>query len=205
VSSDRTKHERYEALAGEAEGCTACPLYERATQTVFGDGSVDARLVLIGEQPGDKEDLAGEPFVGPAGRMLDDALAAAAIVRDDVYVTNAVKHFKWQEKGKRRIHQRPNRTEIVACRRWLDAELELVQPDVLITLGATAGQALLGSSFRIKDAEGAVLSFEERPLVATVHPSAVLRARQRDDREALFGRLVGDLRRAAACPPPLRG
>lgn len=198
MSSDGDRQARYEALVAEAAGCTACPLYQRATQTVFGDGSVDARLVLIGEQPGDKEDLAGEPFVGPAGRVLDDALDAAAVVRDDVYVTNAVKHFKWQEKGKRRIHQRPNRTEVVACRRWLDAELELVQPDALVTLGATAGQALLGSAFRIKDAEGAVLSFDERPLVATVHPSAVLRARERNEREALFGRLVDDLRRAAA-------
>jgi len=188
---------RHAALAAEAAGCTACPLYERATQTVFGEGAVDARLVLIGEQPGDKEDLAGEPFVGPAGRVLDDALGEAGIVRDEVYVTNAVKHFKWQEKGKRRIHQRPNRTEVVACRRWLDAELELVAPDVLVTLGATAGQALFGSAFRIKDAEGAVLDLDGRPLVATLHPSAVLRARERAERDAMFGRLVADLRRAA--------
>jgi DNA polymerase len=195
-----SRQARYDELAARAARCTSCPLYERATQTVFGDGSVDARLVLVGEQPGDKEDLAGEPFVGPAGRVLDEALDAAGVARDEVYVTNAVKHFKWQEKGKRRIHQKPNRSEVVACRQWLDAELELVEPDVLVTLGATAGQALLGSAFRIKDAEGAVLSFADRPLVATLHPSAVLRARERAERDAMFERLAGDLRRAAALP-----
>ncbi|MFP5321113.1 MAG: UdgX family uracil-DNA binding protein [Acidimicrobiia bacterium] len=195
-----SRQDRYDELAAAAAGCTDCPLYQRATQTVFGDGAVDARLVLVGEQPGDKEDLAGEPFVGPAGRLLDDALEAAEISRDAVYVTNAVKHFKWQEKGKRRIHQKPNRAEVVACRQWLDAELDLVQPDVLVTLGATAGQALLGSSFRIKDAEGAVLDFADRPLVATLHPSAVLRARDRESRQAMFDRLAGDLRRAADLP-----
>jgi len=198
VPTDASRQARYDALVAEAAGCTACPLYQRATQTVFGDGSLDARLVLVGEQPGDKEDLAGEPFVGPAGRVLDDALEEAGVARDDVYVTNAVKHFKWQEKGKRRIHQRPTRTEVVACRRWLDAELDLLEPDVLVTLGATAGQALLGSSFRVGEAAGALLDLDGRPLVATLHPSAVLRARERDEREAMFGRLVGDLRRAAA-------
>jgi uracil-DNA glycosylase len=192
-----SRQSRYDELVREAAGCTACPLYERATQTVFGEGSVDARLVLVGEQPGDKEDLEGTPFVGPAGRVLDDALEAAGIGRGDVYVTNAVKHFKWEAKGARRLHKRPNRTEVVACRRWLDDELDLVEPEVLVTLGATAGQALLGSSFRIKDAEGAVLEFEDRPLVATLHPSAVLRARDRADREAGFERLTADLRRAA--------
>lgn len=199
-----SRQDRYDELAAAAAGCTDCPLYERATQTVFGDGSVDARMVLVGEQPGDKEDLAGEPFIGPAGRLLDEALEAAGVERGEVYVTNAVKHFKWEERGARRIHKKPNRTEVVACRQWLDAELELVEPAVLVTLGATAGQALLGSSFRIKDAEGAVLSFSgggaDRPLVATLHPSAVLRARGRGDRDAMFDRLAGDLRRAAALP-----
>lgn len=189
---------RLEALAAEAAGCRDCPLWERATQTVFGDGSPDARLVLIGEQPGDVEDREGLPFVGPAGRLLDDALDAAEISRDDVWITNAVKHFKWKEKGKRRIHARPTRTEVVACRQWLDAEVDALGPSGLVTLGATAGQALLGSGFRIKDAVDRVLTFEGRPLVATIHPSAVLRARDREERRDAFDRLVGDLRRAGA-------
>lgn len=189
---------RLEELATEAAGCRDCPLWKDATQTVFGEGAPEAHLVLIGEQPGDVEDREGRPFVGPAGRLLDEALEAADVRRDETYVTNAVKHFKWTAKGKRRIHQRPNRTEIVACRQWFDAELEVLQPDALVTLGATAGQALFGSKFRIKDAAGAVLEFEGHPLVATLHPSAVLRARSSDDRSDAFDRLVGDLRRAAA-------
>lgn len=192
---------RLEELASEAAACRDCPLWQDATQTVFGAGSADARLVLIGEQPGDVEDREGLPFVGPAGRLLDEALEAADVARDETYVTNAVKHFKWTAKGKRRIHQRPNRTEVVACRQWLDAELEVLQPDALVTLGATAGQALFGSKFRIKDAEGEVLEFEDHPLVATLHPSAVLRARSSEDRADAFERLVGDLRRAAAIEP----
>ena len=189
---------RLDELASEAAGCRDCPLWKGATQTVFGAGSASARLVLIGEQPGDVEDREGEPFVGPAGRLLDEALEAAEIRRDETYVTNAVKHFKWTAKGKRRIHQRPNRTEVVACRQWLDAELEVLEPDALVTLGATAGQALFGSGFRIKDAAGSVLDLEGRPLVATLHPSAVLRARTSEDRAESFDRLVGDLRRAAS-------
>ena len=188
------------AVAEEAAGCRDCPLWERGTQTVFGAGSPDARLVLVGEQPGDREDLEGKPFVGPAGRLLDDALEAADIARDDVYITNAVKHFKWEARGKRRIHKRPNRTEVVACRQWLDAELGLLTPEVLVTLGATAGQALFGSSFRIKDATD-VLDFEGFPVVSTIHPSAVLRARTDEDREAMFAQLAGDLRRAASLDP----
>jgi uracil-DNA glycosylase family protein len=192
---------RLEELASEAAGCRDCPLWRDATQTVFGDGSPDARLVLIGEQPGDAEDKEGLPFIGPAGRLLDEALEAAEVSRDDTYVTNAVKHFKWTAKGKRRIHQRPNRTEVVACRQWLDAEFQVLQPDALVTLGATAGKTLFGSKFRIKDAEGEVLDLEGRPLVATLHPSAVLRARSSEDRADAFDRLVGDLRRAAAIRP----
>jgi uracil-DNA glycosylase family protein len=192
---------RLEELASQAAGCRDCPLWQDATQTVFGDGSPDARLVLIGEQPGDAEDREGLPFVGPAGRLLDDALDAAGVPRDETYVTNAVKHFKWTAKGKRRIHQRPNRTEVVACRQWLDAELEVLQPDALVTLGATAGQTLFGSKFRIKDAEGAVLDLDGRPLVATLHPSAVLRARTSKGRADAFDRLVGDLRRAGVLTP----
>lgn len=189
---------RLRALAADAAGCRDCPLWRDATQTVFGAGSADARLVLIGEQPGDVEDREGLPFVGPAGRLLDEALDAADVTRDQTYVTNAVKHFKWEAKGKRRIHQRPNRTEVVACRQWLEAELDVLQPEVLVTLGATAGQALFGSKFRIKHAAGAVLEFQEHPLVATLHPSAVLRARSSEDRADAFDRLVTDLRRAAA-------
>ena len=188
---------RLEQLADDAAGCRDCPLWRDATQTVFGEGAPDARLVLIGEQPGDVEDREGQPFVGPAGRLLDDALGAAGIDRGQTYVTNAVKHFKWTAKGKRRIHQRPNRTEVVACRQWLDAELEVLRPDALVTLGATAGQALFGSRFRIKDADGAVLDLDGRPLVATLHPSAVLRARTSEDRATSFDRLVADLRRAS--------
>ena len=190
--------QRLAALADEAAGCRACPLWEHGTQTVFGDGSPTARLVLIGEQPGDQEDKAGEPFVGPAGRLLDDALEEAGVPRSDVYVTNAVKHFKWEARGKRRIHKRPNRSEVVACRQWLDAELEALQPDVLLTLGATAGQALFGSKFRIKDAEDTVLDFEGLTVVATIHPSAALRAPDEATRRAHFERLVADLRRADA-------
>ena len=188
--------DRLRALAEDAADCRDCPLWEDATQTVFGDGSPTARLVLVGEQPGDQEDKAGEPFVGPAGRLLDEALEAADVPRDDVYITNAVKHFKWEARGKRRIHKRPNRSEVVACRQWLEAELDTLEPDVLVTLGATAGQALFGSKFRIKDAEDAVLEFEGYSVVATIHPSAVLRAPDEEVRRAHFERLAADLRRA---------
>lgn len=184
-------------LADQAAGCRDCPLWRDATQTVFGDGSPTARLVLVGEQPGDQEDKLGEPFVGPAGRLLDDALEAAEVAREDVYITNAVKHFKWEERGKRRIHKRPNRNEVVSCRQWLEGELEVLDPGVLTTLGATAGQALFGSKFRIKDAVDQVLEFEGFPVVATIHPSAVLRDRDRDSRQESFDRLAADLRRAA--------
>ena len=141
-------------LAREAAGCQACDLYKNATQTVFGRGAGNARVLLLGEQPGDQEDKAGEPFVGPAGRMLDKALAEAGLRREDVYVTNAVKHFKWTAKGKRRIHQRPSAAEVAACHRWLSAELTTVHPAVIVVLGATAGQALFGSKFRVGTARG---------------------------------------------------
>src|SRR2546421_1246003 len=139
--------ESLEALRSAAAGCKACDLWANATQTVFGEGEAPAPFMLVGEQPGDKEDLSGQPFVGPAGQLLDRALAAAGIDRDEVYVTNAVKHFKWTPRGKRRIHQKPNAAEVSACRRWLDAEIEVVAPDVLTCLGATAAQALLGRTF----------------------------------------------------------
>jgi DNA polymerase len=153
-------------------------------------------MVLVGEQPGDEEDRRGEPFVGPAGRLLDRALEAAEISRDRVYLTNAVKHFKWEPRGKRRIHQKPTRTEVVACHQWLDEELEAIEPDVVVALGATAGQSLLGPSFRVGASRGQVLDLDGRAVVATIHPSAVLRSRGHDEREAAFAGFVSDLERA---------
>jgi len=166
------------ALRAAAAGCRACHLWENATQTVFGEGRRAAEVMMIGEQPGDKEDLAGRPFAGPAGRVLDEALGEVGIERDHVYLTNAVKHFKWKARGKRRIHDKPNAAELAACRPWLDAELAAVKPQVVVLLGATAAQALLGHSFRVTTQRGEVL--EEtgiaRYVVATVHPSSILRA-----------------------------
>ncbi|HEV3478249.1 MAG TPA: UdgX family uracil-DNA binding protein [Gaiellaceae bacterium] len=183
------------ALKEAAAGCTACPLHELGTQTVFGEGSTKAEVVLVGEQPGDQEDLAGKPFVGPAGRLLDRALEEAGIDRKLAYVTNVVKHFKWQPRGKRRIHQKPNAAEIAACRPWLDAELELLDPKVLVCLGATAAQALLGRQFRVSKDRGVPVDSPLAPVVmATVHPSSILRA---DDRETEMAMFVEDLRRVA--------
>jgi uracil-DNA glycosylase len=186
-------------LAHDAADCRACDLWRDATQTVFGEGPPDAQLMLVGEQPGDKEDLAGHPFVGPAGRILDEALAAAGIERDRVYVTNAVKHFKWRARGKRRIHDKPNRMEVAACRRWLDGELAAVQPHVLVLLGATAAQALLGSSFRVTRERGRPIAGTEfaEHVVATVHPSAIVRIRDHDERAEAERGLADDLRTAA--------
>ncbi|XAN01779.1 UdgX family uracil-DNA binding protein [Rhodococcus aetherivorans] len=192
-------------LAAAAGGCRGCELYRNAERTVFGAGPATARLVLVGEQPGDLEDRAGEPFVGPAGRLLDRALEEAGIDRGEVYVTNAVKHFKFERAaaGGRRIHKKPARGEVVACRPWLVAELRAVQPDVLVCLGATAAQSLLGPSFRVTAHRGEILHLDGEvqipsapAVVATIHPSAILRgpAEQRD--EALAG-LVADLRVAA--------
>lgn len=184
-------------LAAEAAGCQACELWKRGTQTVFGQGPADARLVLVGEQPGDEEDKVGEPFVGPAGRLLDDAVEDAGLRRDRIYVTNAVKHFKWEPRGKRRIHQRPNRTEVVACHQWLERELAVLRPDaVLVALGAIAGQSLFGASFRVGTSRGVDLSLADHPVVATIHPSAVLRSQTPEEREASYQGLVADLRRA---------
>jgi DNA polymerase len=188
-------------LAAEAARCQACDLWRNATQTVFGRGPVDARLFLVGEQPGDQEDKAGEPFVGPAGRILENALADAGLKRDDVYLTNAVKHFKWTAKGKRRIHQRPSAREVAACKQWLTAELATVDPDVIVVLGATAGQALFGSRFRVGAARGQVLDLDGRPVIATIHPSAVLRGQEPSDRDEQYAGLVADLRRAAELDP----
>ncbi|WP_067829178.1 UdgX family uracil-DNA binding protein [Nocardia inohanensis] len=178
-------------LRQAACGCHGCELYRHATQTVFGEGPEDARLVLVGEQPGDREDVAGHPFVGPSGRLLDRALADAGIERDSVYITNAVKHFKFSERGKRRIHQKPGRTEIVACTPWLTAELDDIHPEVVVCLGAVAAQSLLGKDFRITRQRGTVLELPDFRAVATVHPSAVLRD---PDRDAAYRGFVADLR-----------
>jgi uracil-DNA glycosylase family protein len=181
-----------------ARGCKACPLWKLATQTVFGDGSVQARLVLIGEQPGNDEDLQGEPFVGPAGKLLDRALEEAGISREETYVTNVVKHFKWEPKGKRRLHKKPNSREIAACKPWLEAELDLLKPYVIVCLGATAAQALLGSDFRVSKTRGvAVPSAIPAVVMATVHPSSILRAPDQETREKEMAQFVKDLKNAA--------
>jgi uracil-DNA glycosylase family protein len=165
------------ALREASEGCRGCHLWRRATQTVFGEGLKRSHVMFVGEQPGDREDREGRPFVGPAGKELDKALDAVGIARDDVYITNVVKHFKFEERGRRRIHQTPKRFEIDACRPWLDAEMAEVQPEALVLLGATAAKALLGSSFRVSKQRGELLDSELAPIVsATIHPSAILRA-----------------------------
>src|SRR5881397_3291396 len=180
-----------------ARNCTACHLHKRATQTVFGQGPKHAPMVLVGEQPGDYEDVAGKPFVGPAGKIMDRALGDAGIDRTQVYVTNAVKHFKWEPRGKRRIHQKPNSREIAACRPWLEAELRLVKPKLLVCLGATAAHAIFGPSFRVMRERGKVLSSKLAPRVlATVHPSSLLRQPDEESREREYKRFVSDLRAA---------
>jgi uracil-DNA glycosylase family protein len=184
-------------LREAAARCTACPLHETGTQTVFGDGSSKAEVVFVGEQPGDQEDLQGKPFVGPAGKLLDKALEDAGIDRNQVYVTNVVKHFKWQARGKRRIHQKPNWSEIAACRPWLVAELELVEPRVLVCLGATAAQALLGRDFRVSRQRGQPVESDlAEHVLATVHPSSILRADEQT-REREYQELVRDLEQVA--------
>ena len=187
----------WQELADSAASCTRCDLYRRATATVFGEGKKSAAMVLLGEQPGDQEDKQGHPFVGPAGRVLDRALEEAGISRGDVYLTNAVKHFKWTERGKRRIHQRPNGTEIRACGFWLDAELGLVRPRLVVLLGAVAGEAVFGSRFRVGEHKGKVEEAEFGPwqglVVSTIHPSAVLRADGPETRERSYAGLVADL------------
>jgi DNA polymerase len=186
-------------LREKVQGCRACPLYQRATQAVFGEGPAGARLVLIGEQPGDQEDRQGRPFVGPAGAVLDEMLSAVGLERSELYVTNAVKHFKWKAtRGKRRLHEKPGLTEISACLPWFEAELEVVEPEMIVCLGATAAQALLGRAFRITRQHGEV--FEENGwapwVMATYHPSALLRADD-EGRDALRRDLAADLERAA--------
>jgi uracil-DNA glycosylase len=183
-----------DALRDAASACRGCHLYAPATQTVFGEGPRRARVMLVGEMPGDREDREGHPFVGPAGRELDEALADVGIQRDDLYVTNVVKHFKFEERGKRRIHQTPKRWEVQACMPWLRAELAAVRPQVLVLLGATAGKALLGSGFKLTQARGAPVASDLAPVVtATAHPSAILRMREHADRAAAREALRNDL------------
>jgi len=178
--------------------CTACPLFAHATQAVFGEGPADAALMLVGETPGDQEDLVGRPFVGPAGKLLDRCLAEAGIDRASVYVTNVVKHFKWEPRGKRRIHKKPNALEIRACKPWLEAEIDQVQPEVLVCLGATAAQAVLGPQFRVSQSRGRIVASDRVPRVlATYHPSALLRT-QDEDRVLKISQFINDLKKAAA-------
>jgi DNA polymerase len=186
------------SLARAARVCRGCALHLRATQTVFGEGPTTARVAVAGEQPGDAEDVEGRPFVGPAGRLLDKALAEAGLDRSSVYVTNAVKHFSFEERGKRRIHKKPRQSEVRACRPWLDAELAAIRPDVLLLLGATAAQAVLGAAFRVSQERGRVLRNEVAPIVvATVHPSSILRTPD-DARKAAYAAFVADLQVAAS-------
>jgi DNA polymerase len=186
------------SVRSASKDCEACELYKRGTQTVFGEGRGDAKLMLVGEQPGDQEDRSGHPFVGPAGRLLDRALAEAGIDRAAVYVTNVVKHFKWERRGKRRIHKKPSASEIAACRPWLDTEIELVKPRAIVCLGATAAQALLGRQFKVTAHRGEFVPSPLAPVVlATVHPSSILRAPDDETRRSEMTRFTDDLRRVA--------
>jgi uracil-DNA glycosylase len=183
------------ALRAAARACEGCDLYRNATQTVFGEGPKQARLVLVGEQPGDVEDRQGRPFVGPAGRILEKALAEVDIRREDVYVTNAVKHFRWIQRGKRRMHQRPAIRQVIACKPWLRAELAIVQPQLVVCLGATAAQAMVGKVVRITSERGKFLDDEMgRIILVTIHPSAILRQRDKSEQEKEYQRFVADMK-----------
>ena len=185
-------------LREAAAGCKACDLWRTGTQTVFGEGSREAEAMFVGEQPGNDEDLEGRPFVGPAGKLMDEAMEEAGIDRSLAYVTNVVKHFKWEPRGKRRIHQKPNWGEIAACRPWLDAELAVVKPRVIVCLGATAAQALLGRQFRVTKQRGVPVESDLAPtVIATVHPSSILRADTEEDRRVAYDEFVADLRKVA--------
>lgn len=188
------------ALRNAAANCKACDLWKVGTQTVFGEGQPEAAMLLVGEQPGDKEDRTGHPFVGPAGKLLDRALAEAGIDRETAYVTNAVKHFKWKStaSGKRRLHQKPNAREIAACKPWLEAEIEVLKPKVIVCLGATAAQTLLGKDFRVTKQRGTFIPNKlGAKVLATIHPSAILRTTNQNDREEEFAAFVTDLKTAA--------
>jgi uracil-DNA glycosylase len=197
-SATPSPHATIEQLRELAAGCQACPLWKRATQTVFGEGPPRAEIMLVGEQPGDSEDLAGRPFVGPAGEILNRALAESAIERQKVYVTNVVKHFKWMPRGKRRIHETPRAAEIQACLPWLYAEIDRVQPKILVCLGATAAKALLGSDFRVSRQRGERVSSDLAPnVMATVHPSSLLRIKEKEERDREIEHFIRDMTKAA--------
>lgn len=183
-----------ESLRAAASSCKGCELYRDATQTVFGEGANGATVMLVGEQPGDIEDRQGHPFVGPAGRLLDKALAEARIPREQVYVTNAVKHFKFIQRGKRRLHQKPLIRQVISCRPWLEAEIHIIQPKVIVCLGATAAQAVLRRSVRVGQERGKLFSVDSREVFITIHPSAILRQRESSDREDEYKRLVAEMK-----------
>lgn len=188
--------ESLDDLRARAKHCKACELWRNATQTVFGEGADSSKILFVGEQPGDQEDLQGRPFVGPAGKLLDSALEEAGIAREKTYITNAVKHFKWEPRGKRRIHKKPNGAEIAACRPWLDTEIAILQPEVIVCLGATAAQALLGREFRVTQHRGEIMKSSLAPFImATVHPSSILRAPDEESRQAEIERFIGDLKK----------
>jgi len=185
-------------LIAAARSCRACPLWKRATQTVFGQGPLEAKVMLVGEQPGFDEDVVGQPFVGPAGKLLNNGLAAAGVSREKVYVTNVVKHFKWEPKGNLHLHKKPNTSEMAACLPWLEAEIELIKPTVLVCLGATAAQALLGRDFRVTQQRGQLVPSDLAPYVlATVHPSSILRAPDDESRHQEMARFIDDLKKVA--------
>ena len=187
-----------EQLKEAAASCQGCDLWKEATQTVFGEGEYHARVMLVGEQPGDQEDLQGRPFVGPAGHLLDQALEEAGIDRRKVYLTNAVKHFRWTRRGKRRLHEKPNASQVRACRPWLEAEIEVVRPRIMVLLGATAAQSVMGPDFRVSKQRGEVLASPFGvPVVATVHPSSILRATDEESRDVALSSFVADLKVAA--------
>jgi uracil-DNA glycosylase family protein len=187
-----------EELQKAAASCHGCDLWEHATQTVFGEGREGSKMMLVGEQPGDQEDLQGRPFVGPAGRLLEKALDEAGIDRRHVYVTNAVKHFRWMRRGRRRLHEKPNAGQVRACRPWLDAEIEVVRPRIIVLLGATAAQAVMGPAFRVSKDRGRVMSSTLGiPVLATVHPSSILRATDDESRDAALSSFISDLKVAA--------
>src|ERR1700732_2333445 len=203
ISGDSEKilfplHASLDELREASKTCKACDLWKLATQTVFGEGEQDAKIMFVGEQPGNQEDLEGKPFVGPAGKLLDTALVEAGIDRRKVYVTNAVKHFKWELRGKRRIHKKPNAAEIAACRPWLDSEIAAIRPKIIVCLGATAAQALLGKDFRVTQHRGEFIESNLAPYVAaTVHPSSILRAPDDNARHEEMARFIADLKKIA--------
>lgn len=192
------KRRTLENLRKAAKICKGCDLYREATQTVFGEGADKASLMLVGEQPGDREDREGHPFVGPAGRLLDQALVEAEIPREQVYITNAVKHFKFVERGKRRLHQKPTIRQVAACRPWLDSEFALLHPSVVVCLGATAAQAVLARPVRVMQERGNFVSAGDREVFITVHPSAILRLQEQNERDAAYRQFVEDLKRVGA-------